>query len=452
MEKERNLIDRRTFLKTTGMGSAAITLSGGLPGSLIAAETSNEKESKKVPTRILGKTGVPVSILGMGGGGDASGYEVLLRIGLNMGITYWDSSSMYGNGKNEEVIGRFFSKYPEDRKKVFQVTKAVRVTDPEGMTTQLNQSLERMKTDYVDLYFMHGLQNPESLTPQIKAWAEQKKKEGKIKFFGFSCHGNIGKMLTTAASLGWIDALMASYNYQTMNNDDIKKAIDACVKANIGLVAMKTQGQRFSPPMNMQGGGEGRGPESANQPQGREGQPQGREGQPQGPPAGMQPQSSSSASEDLSAMSHFISKGYTLEQAKLKVIWEEKKVTACVSDMSNTTLIKANVAAATDSIKLSDRDREVLDNLAQNNRSLYCQACMRCVSIMGAESRIPDILRYMMYYNSYGKTDYARALFRELPEHIKGNLELKDYSFAEHVCPNKIEIGKAMREAKRLLA
>ena len=43
---------------------------------------------------------------------------------------------------------------------------------------------------------------------------------------------------------------------------------------------------------------------------------------------------------------------YTLEQAKLKMIWEENKITGCVVDMSNTTLIKANVAAATDSIEL----------------------------------------------------------------------------------------------------
>jgi len=452
METRQKGIDRRTFIKTAGMGSAALAMSGGLSGNLIAAEANSDKDSKKVPTRILGKTGVPVSILGMGGGVDPSGYEVLLRIGLNMGINFWDSSSMYGNGKNEEVIGQFYSKYPEDRKKVFQVTKATRVTDPDGLTTQLNQSLERMKTDYIDLYFMHGLQDPEVLTPQIKAWVEQKKKEGKIRFFGFSCHGNIPKMLSTAASLGWIDALMSSYNYQLMNNDDMKKAVDACVKANVGLIAMKTQGQTFGPPMNMQGGQEGRGPGSADQPQGREGQPQGQGGQPQGPPPGMQAQSTGSEPEDLSAMSHFISKGYTLEQAKMKLIWDEKKITVCVSEMSNTTLLKANVDAATDSVKLSDKDRDVLYRLAKSCRNLYCQACKRCESTMGIECRIPDILRYMMYYNSYGKTDYARALFRELPEHVRTNLVFRDYSSAERVCPSKIEIGRAMREAIRLLA
>jgi aryl-alcohol dehydrogenase-like predicted oxidoreductase len=100
-----------------------------------------------------------------------------------MGINYWDTSSSYGNGKNEEVIGQFYGKYPEDRKKVFQVTKASRTTAPEKMTEQLNLSLERMQTDYIDLYFIHMLQDPALLTAEVKAWAEQKKKGKKDTLF-----------------------------------------------------------------------------------------------------------------------------------------------------------------------------------------------------------------------------------------------------------------------------
>lgn len=435
--KTEKKIDRRTFLKTTGIGSASLALSAGFAGKALSAEVANESSSKEMPTRILGKTGVPVSILGMGGSIDTTGYQVLLRIGLNMGISYWDSSHNYGNGKNEQVIGQFFSKYPEDRKKVFQVTKASRVVEPEGMTNQLHLSLERMKTDYIDLYFMHMLQDPGLLTPEIKAWVEQKKKEGKIRFFGFSCHGNMARMLMQASTLGWIDAVMSSYSYQLMNNDDMKRAIDTCAKANIGLIAMKTQGQRFGPPPNM--------------PQGQDGRPPGSGGPPQGPPPGMQAQGTSEEPEDLSAMSHFMDKGYTPEQAKLKVVWEDKRITTCVSEMTNVTMLKDNVAAATDGVQLSGRDREMLDKLAQYNRTLYCQGCMRCASVMGSESWIPDVLRYMMYYNSYGKTDDARRLFRELPEPVRNRLPLRDYSLVERACPNKIKIGKAMREAARIL-
>jgi uncharacterized protein len=444
MKDKQKQINRRTFLKTTSVGSASFVLSSGVAGKTLAAQASNESVSKKMPMRILGKTGASVSILGMGGSIDTSGYMNILRIGLNMGINYWDTSHSYGNGKNEEVLGQFFSKYPEDRKKVFQVTKASRVTDPKGMAEQLNTSLERMKTDYIDLYFMHMLQDGALLTPEIKSWVEQKKKEGKIKFFGFSCHANMAKLLMHASTLGWIDSVMASYSYQLLKNDDIQKAIDACVKANIGLVAMKTQGQRIGPPANMPQGREGGPPDS-------QGQPEGRNEQPPGPPPGMETQTQSKEPEDFTAMSHFIKKGYTLEQAKLKVVWEDKRIAVCLSEMTNMTMIKDNVAAATDSVKLTDKDRDMLDRLAQYNRSYYCHGCLRCESCMDSESRIPDVLRYMMYFNSYGKTDDARRLFRELPEHIKSGLASRDYSAAERACPNKIKIGKAMQEAVRLM-
>ena len=444
METEKKTMGRRTFLKT-GIGCAGLALSDGLGGRALGAETANESSSKKMPTRILGRTGFPVSILGMGGSIDASGYQTLLRVGLNMGVNYWDSANGYGNGKNEQAIGQFYGKYPEDRKKVFQATKASRTTEPAKMTEQLNLSLERMQTDYIDLYLIHMLQDPELLTAEIKAWVEQKKKEKKIHFFGFSCHANMARMLAHASTLGWIDAVMASYNYQLKNDDDMKKALDACVKANMGVIAMKTQGQRIGPPQNMPSGRQG-------MPQGPEGQPGGQDGETAGPPPGMQSQGSGQEQDDISAMSHFMEKGYTLEQAKLKAVWEDKRIAVCLSEMSSLTILKDNVAAAVDGVKLSAGDREILERYASYNRPLYCTGCIRCESVMGQESRIADVLRYMMYHDSYGKTDDARRLFRELPEQVISGMASRDYSQAEIVCPNRIEIGKAMKKAAAILA
>lgn len=442
MKTEIKKLDRRTFLKTAGLGGASLAFSTGIPKKGQGADAVvDDGTAKSIPTRILGKTGVAVSILGMGGSIDATGYLTLLRIGLNRGITYWDSANSYGNGKNEQVIGQFYAKYPEDRKKVFQVTKASRVTDPEGMSRQLDLSLERMQTDYIDLYFMHMLQDPALLTPEIQAWAERKKKEGKIKFFGFSCHGNMARMLMQASTLGWIDAVMPSYNYQLMHDDDMKRAVDACAKANIGLVAMKTQGQRsMGPPPNMSRGREDEPPISGRGAEGEEGLP-----------PGIQEQAADEKDEDLSALSHFMENGYTPEQVKLKAVWEDERIAVCLSEMTNLTMLKDNVAAATDGMRLSAKDREMLGHLARNDRGLYCKGCMRCESVLGRGCGIPDVLRYMMYYCSYGKRDDARRLFTELPENVKKALGSRDYAVAEHECPNGIKIGYAMKEAVRLL-
>ena len=70
---------------------------------------------------------------------------------------------------------------------------------------------------------------------------------------------------------------------------------------------------------------------------------------------------------------------------------------------------------------------------------------------MSSESRIPNVLRYMMYYNSYNERDEARELFRQIPDSVRSTMASRDYTRAERVCPNGIKIGSAMKEAVRLL-
>jgi predicted aldo/keto reductase-like oxidoreductase len=76
------------------------------------------------------------------------------------------------------------------------------------MTQGLNQSLERLKTDYVDLYFLHGINNTSLLNDDLKAWAEKAKADKKIRFFGFATHSNMENCLQESARLGWIDGIM----------------------------------------------------------------------------------------------------------------------------------------------------------------------------------------------------------------------------------------------------
>ena len=448
--KEKHM-NRRSFLKATTIGSATLALSVGVADITRAAQTEKGSAPKRMPTRVLGKTGVSIPILSMGST-DWVTNQSLLRIALQMGVTFWDTASDYENGKSEIGIGQYLAKYPEDRKKIFLVSKPTRAFEPKEMSTLLTQSLERMHTDYVDLFGLQGVQDVNVLTPEIKAWAEQKKKEGKIKFFGFNVHANGPAMFIAAAKLGWIDVINSTYNYQ-MINDDMNKGLDALVKANIGFIAMKTMGMRFGgAPPNMPPGQEGEPPRGEQGgPPGAGGQAPGQGGRPQGPPPGMQPPAASQEPEDLSAMKHFMDKGYTLEQAKLKLLWEDARVTSCLSKMTNLTILKDNVAAATDNQKLSSLDINVLKRLTEDTRSFYCQGCMRCESVMSSESRIYDVLRYMMYYNSYGERDQAKELFRQMPEAIRNAMSSKDYTRAEGICPNRVKIGSAMREAVMLL-
>jgi len=189
---------RREFLKVTG----ATTM-----GSIVApldclVELPNELES--VPTRPFGDTGQNVSILSLGGSLHLP--LVMLQIAFKWRVTYWDTAHSYMGGNSEKRIGKYFLQFPEDRKKIFLVTKSNAWT-LKRMTRELNQSLERMKTDYIDLFFIHGVSRISELDEDKKAWAEKSKAEGKIRLFGFSTHTNMEVCMMEASKLGWIDGI-----------------------------------------------------------------------------------------------------------------------------------------------------------------------------------------------------------------------------------------------------
>jgi predicted aldo/keto reductase-like oxidoreductase len=158
-----------------------------------------------------------------------------------------------------------------------------------------------MKTDDIDLFFIHSVWRVDELDNQTKSWAKKAKAAGKIRLFGFSTHSNMQECLLEGAKLGWIDGIMMTYNYRLMHTDDMRRAVDACVKAGIGMTAMKTQG-----------GGQVR----------------------------------SDSETELDLAGRFLQKGFTDAQAKLKAVWQNQNIASICSEMPNMTILMANAAAA----------------------------------------------------------------------------------------------------------
>ena len=97
-------LTRRDFLKSAGLSGLAITGLGA--GDTLAGQEGAAMQS--IPRRKLGKTGVDVSILCLGGMFDTINNQLLLRQAYNWGVTFWDTALAYGNGLSEEGFGRFF--------------------------------------------------------------------------------------------------------------------------------------------------------------------------------------------------------------------------------------------------------------------------------------------------------------------------------------------------------
>ena len=395
MPKKENQWSRRDFLKTVGITGAGSLLA---PAAHLAAAAD---KTLQVPQRPFGKSGINVSILSLGGMFNIKSNQMMMKQAMRWGISYWDTADCYHRG-SEKGIGKYFNKYPEDRKKVFLVTKSD-ARDPKGMSRLLGRSLDRMKTDYIDLYFVHGINSIYDLDQSTRTWAEKAKAAGKIRLFGFSTHSNMEKCMLAAAQLGWIDGIMMTYNYRLMHTDRMQRAVDACVKAGIGLTAMKTQG-----------GGSVR----------------------------------TDTDTELNLAGRFMQKGVTDAQAKLMAVWQNPNIASICSQMPNMSILMANTAAAMDRTKLSSTDRKLLQQYARETNSDYCTGCTEiCESAVKEKIPIGNVMRYLMYCRSYGDRDHATAEYKKIPQKIRERIATADYSMAEKKCPQKIAIAKLMQEA-----
>jgi predicted aldo/keto reductase-like oxidoreductase len=196
-----------------------------------------------------------------------------------------------------------------------------------------------------------------------------------------------------------------TYNYRLMNKAKMKEAIAACTEAGIGLTAMKTQG-------------------------------------------GWSYGSSSAAK----LVDSFIEKGFTDNQAKLKAVWTNPEIASICSQMPNLTILMSNVAAAMDKTSLSAGDLHLLDQYARETASYYCAGCSdMCETVLTEVVPVADVMRYLMYYESYGDRERARSLYGKLSPATRKRLGNIDYSLAENRCPQGIPIARVMKKAQRVL-
>jgi predicted aldo/keto reductase-like oxidoreductase len=423
MGKKQNKINRRNFLKTVGLKTVGVLGIGSAIASVKAkadinepnvAQKTEEAKFPELPRRKLGRSGIELPVLANGLMFDVTENQTILRANIQHNVTYWDTAYGYAGGNSEIPIGAFLKKNPEIRQKLFIVTKASKIetekdTVAEQLEQRLQESLKRMNIDYIDLYYgVHGCDNPDSqLTEKMQKWAEGAKKRKLIRLFGFSTHKNMEKCLMAASKLNWIDAIMTSYNVTLMQNPQMQEAVQACHEAGVGLIAMKVLL-----------GVQKRQPEAEDK-----------------------------------MVTHFLDKGYTREQALIKAVLEDKRITAACVRMENVTMLRSNVAAVLDKTKLTKQDRLVLNSYAQAVCSGYCAGCGNiCDQALPDTPCVSDVMRCLMYYNSYGDRDGARELFAQIPAGIRSRLRAADYSLAEVRCPQRLPIAELVAEAVRKLA
>jgi uncharacterized protein len=393
---------RRHFLKTA---LASVTTAGAtsLPLLALTEESSTSPAASKtaMPTRELGNTGVQVPILQLGTAQRLDPrYDKVMHRCFQEGVTWFDTALSYGWGSSHRAIANFLTQI-DDRRRLWLTSKsgAERVS---GLQSGIDEALAELGTDYLDLFLMHGIDDLKMLDREFIALGEKLKGQGKTRFFGFSCHdGNVVELMNRAAQVEGIDAIMFRYNFRRYGDLELNRAIDACHRAGIGLIAMKTQG---------------------------------------------------SVPRDLESVAGFRSKEFTLGQAKLKSVWADERIDTIVSEMDSVQYVRENVAAARSEKSLTAEESHQLNQLAAMTAGYACNGCKHlCEQTIPRDVAIAESLRYLMYFESYGKADRARELYRAIPV-AKRAASDEELCRACQVCPQGIDIPARLRRARELLA
>jgi len=242
--KNRSM-DRRDFLKRCAASVASI---GALSYQKLFSGKKNGFDAKGLPTRILGKTGVSIPLVVIGGGSRFCAVQEpeksveILNYGLDHGFYYWDTGHDYvfGNVVSEERYGLVLK---DRRKEVFLATKIQKRSYEEAMR-DLEESLRRLQTDRLDLLQVHNVQSLEDVDKIcardgiLKALL--KAKDEKItRFIGYSGHRSAEAMIALADRFDFDTMLIALNHYSERIGDFEKQAIPAAAGKKMGVLVIK---------------------------------------------------------------------------------------------------------------------------------------------------------------------------------------------------------------------
>lgn len=227
---------RRDFIRATAV---AAPLAGLFPPDLSAI--SRKLVKGKMEHRSLGKTGVMLSVLGLGGVVvmDTTTEEAsdLVKLAIDADINYFDVAPSYGNA--ELMLGPALEPY---RKNVFLACKTGKRTRDEARK-ELEQSLENLRTDHFDLYQFHAVTTLEDVETihepggAMETFLEARK-EGKIRFIGFSAHSVEAAM--AMMDRFDFDTILFPVNFTTWNAGNFGPQVLARAKEKkMGILALK---------------------------------------------------------------------------------------------------------------------------------------------------------------------------------------------------------------------
>ncbi len=371
---------RRTFLQAGIMLPAAGLVSSRSPELFSPAPSG-------VVYRKLGKTGLKVTPVGCGAGAIPDP-DILARA-FDLGVNYFDTARIYGQGKSEQILGKFLQ---GKRDKVVLASKTYSNTKAK-ILEDIETSLKTLGTDHLDIYHQHSRHTPKEVTDEMIETMELVKKQGKTRFIGVSTH-DPNAMVDFILKVGKFDAVQTTYSY-AIGAPYRDAAIARMHKAGIGVIAMKVVIATATP--------------------------KGDKG------------------------NHLSNEGGL---AAIKWVLRNPAISTTVPFAETIAEVEINFRAMTE--KFTPEDEKLLFARSEQIRELYCRMCFRCRDKCPKGVPVADELRFLAYNDFAGNFHQARESYWDLPRAVR-DIRCSDCDECAIQCPNGVKVRDRLIRAQELL-
>ncbi|MBN2473788.1 MAG: aldo/keto reductase [Pirellulales bacterium] len=405
-------LNRRRFLEA----GSALAVTAATRGAAAAAEGGRAASGMKY--RRFGATELKVSEIGLG---CASGLrsrqlgpylfnryreqlpEIVDKL-FDLGGNFVATSQSYHD--TEEILGRAL----KGRRQDAIIFTATGKSEPKDVIAACEQSLKHFQTDCIDCYFAHG-----GWRDGFHEAALKLKQQGKIRFHGMSCH--IPAEHRTRVEAGLVDFVFQPYNYMALakwtekiDRDGAEELFQLCKEKDVGVIVMKPMTGHYVPSWAKE-------------------------------------TSDPKVLRLMQELKQFGTKN--LYQAFLMWILKNPNVGCTAIGMNTPQDVIEDCEAV--GLEFTQLHHRLLEHYAAAVTGDYCRMCETCVPSCPQGIRIPDILRFRMYYRNYGHREDARELYAALPEHQRATA-CTACGICQQTCPNGLAIVEKLQQAHGLLA
>jgi predicted aldo/keto reductase-like oxidoreductase len=377
-------MDRRHFIKSSAVG-ASLSLLAASPLKAFVPEGDDASDPRgKMITRRLGSTGIVLPVVSMGV--MRADNPALVHAALKAGMKHLDTAHSYQKGNNELMLGEVLKDYPRNS---FVISTKISPDSKEDFLENLDLSLRRLKMDYVDLLYVHGLSSADDvLAPATLEALKAARQSGKTRHVGVSTHRNEPEVIRAAIKSGVYEVVLSSVNFKQDHYAEVKKAIAEAAAAGIGIIAMKTMAGAFHDrerknPINC--------------------------------------------------------------KAALKWALQDANITTAIPGMTTFDQLTENSSVNFD-LAMTETEKSALIP-GKTEGGLYCPGCTGCTERCAKGLPVPDLMRAYMYTYGYRDPRMAQDLLADLG--VRGN-PCGDCGECSVGCSRGFDVSGRVRDITRL--